>query len=130
MFNRIRQSRATKACAVLMTAAVFSLSTAITTYGGMVPSQLQSPGVESASQRQADMQTIQKALESKLVINRLAKLGYSAAEAQARLDRLSDEQISTAAMQIDQVETGGVAGLLVAGLLVVLILVLLDEVDL
>ena len=77
---------------------------------------------QQISTRSADLQTIQKTLESKILGERLHAMGLSDAEIQTRLSRLSDEQVHQLASQIHAVHPAG--GLLI-GILVVVVLVLL-----
>ena len=89
------------------------------------------PSDQSASffSRQEDMSTIQKALEQKLVRERLKDLGYTEEEIQARLDRLSDAEIHSFAAQLDSLTPAGdgvgiVIALLLIAILVIVILML------
>ena len=76
--------------------------------------------------RNQDTQTIQKALENKIVKQRLQDLGYSEKEIQERLNQLSDEEVHSLAMQIDSLSQGGILGLVIAVLvIVVLVLVIM-----
>jgi hypothetical protein len=81
----------------------------------------------SSLSRQEDMATIQKALENKLVRERLKDLGYTEEEIQARLDRLSDAEVHSLASQLDSLMPAGgwevaLAVILLVAILVVLIL--------
>lgn len=80
--------------------------------------------------REKDLQTIQKTLESKVLRQRLHQLGLTDEEIQQRLSRMSDQQIHQMASQIRTVNPAGgmVIGLLVAILLVVLIIYLLKKI--
>jgi multidrug efflux pump subunit AcrB len=60
--------------------------------------------------RNQNIQTIQKALESKIVKQRLQDLGFSEEEIQERLNQLSDEEVHSLAMQIDSLSQGGILG--------------------
>ncbi len=76
--------------------------------------------------RAADLATLQKALEHKMVKERLANLGLTPDEVQTRLDRLSDQQLHNAARQLDNLKVGGDGGIgIVIGLLIIAILVVL-----
>ena len=88
-----------------------------------VPSD-QSP---SSISRQDDMATIQKALEQKLVKERLKDLGYTEEEIKARLDRLSDAEVQSLASQLDSLMPAGgwEAAVLVLVLVAILIVVIL-----
>jgi predicted PurR-regulated permease PerM len=83
----------------------------------------------SSSSRQNDMATIQKALEQKLVKERLKDLGYTEEEIKARLDRLSDTELHAFASQLNSLlpagdGTGVVIALLIIAILVIVILML------
>lgn len=83
----------------------------------------------SSNSRQSDMATIQRALEHKLVNERLKDLGYTDEEIKARLDRLSDTEIHSLAAQLDSLLPAGdglgvVIALLVIAILVIVILML------
>ena len=85
------------------------------------------PSDQSALSRQEDMATIQKALEQKLVRERLKDLGYTEEEINARLDRLSDAEVHSVASQLDSLLPAGgweaaVIVILLVAVLVVLIL--------
>jgi hypothetical protein len=53
------------------------------------------------------MATIQRALEQKLVNERLKDLGYTDDEIKARLDRLSDAEVHGLASQLDSLMPAG-----------------------
>jgi len=85
-----------------------------------------------ATSRQQDLATLQRALENKLVQERLKTLGYSDEEIKARLDQLSDTDLHNFATQIDALTAGGdglglVIALLVIIILVIIILKLMDK---
>lgn len=80
--------------------------------------------------RSQDIQTIKKALENKVVKQRLKDLGFSEKEIQERLNQLSDEEVHNLAMQIDTLSQGGILGVIIAVLIiVVLVLVILKLID-
>jgi hypothetical protein len=85
-----------------------------------------------ANSRQQDLATLQRALENKLVQERLKALGYSDKEINSRLDQLSDQDLHNFATQIDTLTAGGdglglVIALLVIVILVIIILKLMDK---
>ncbi|HVO84088.1 MAG TPA: PA2779 family protein [Syntrophobacteria bacterium] len=61
----------------------------------------------SSISRQEDMATIERALEQKLVRERLKDLGYTEEEIKARLDRLSDAEVHSLASQLDSLMPAG-----------------------
>jgi hypothetical protein len=78
------------------------------------------------SQRQTDINRIQRFLESEIVKKRLEMLGYSSKEIKQRLGSLSDEEIHQLASRIDQLRVAGDSGLgVIVTLLVIAILVVL-----
>jgi hypothetical protein len=80
--------------------------------------------------RNQDIQTIKKALENKIVRQRLQDLGFSEKEIQERLNQLSNEEVHNLAMQIDSLSQGGILGVIIAVLvIVVLVLVILKLID-
>jgi Family of unknown function (DUF6627) len=85
------------------------------------------PSEQSASSisRQEDMATIQKALEQKLVRERLKDLGYTEGEIKARLDELSDSEIHSLAIQMDTLMPAGDGFEVAVIILLVLVLVVL-----
>ncbi len=85
-----------------------------------------------AASRQQDLATLQRALENKLVQERLKALGYSDEEIKARLDQLSDQGRHNFATQIDTLTAGGdglglVIAILIIIILVIIILKLMDK---
>jgi hypothetical protein len=74
--------------------------------------------------RLADLQIIQRTLESKIVQQRLEDWGLTAEEVQARLGTMSDQDVHQVAMHIDSVMPGGELELIIV-LLVVAIIILL-----
>ena len=82
--------------------------------------------VEVYSPRQEDMNKVQRALESKIVQDKLGELGLTKDEATAKLDKLSDADLHQFAMNADSLNSGGDGGLgLLIGLLIIAILVVL-----
>jgi len=75
--------------------------------------------------RNADLEKIQKVLETKAIQGRLAQLGLTQEEIQKRFDQLSDEQIHQIVFQLDDLRVGKDALGIVIALLVIAILVVL-----
>lgn len=92
-----------------------------------------SPSVAVAlSDRAADLGSIQKVLETKMVRERLVQFGFTPDEVRARLERLDDRQLHGLAMRLDELKTGGdalgiIIALLVIAILVVILLQLTDH---
>ena len=103
---------------------MFILGIAPRVEAGMAPSEV----INSAINRAQDMDTIQRLIESKLVRERLEKLGFTADEVKSRLERLSDQQLHELAQDLDNIKVAGNDGLgiviaiLVIGILVVILL--------
>ena len=90
---------------------------------GLAPSRL-SGTTEITSTRDADVQVIERALEHKLVAQKLHDYGVSPAEVRARLDRLSDADVHQLATASKGLPSGGDGlGTLIA-ILVIIILVI------
>jgi len=77
--------------------------------------------------RAADLAKIQKALESKALQQRLMDYGLSPANALAKINGLSDEQVHQFAANIDALQAGGMRDrdLILILLLIILIVVLI-----
>lgn len=76
--------------------------------------------------RAADLAKIQKVLEAKMVGQRLKDLGFSPDEVQARLGRLSDQQLHELALKLDELKVGGDGlGILIALLVIAILVVIL-----
>ncbi|MDA8106372.1 MAG: PA2779 family protein [Nitrospiraceae bacterium] len=75
--------------------------------------------------RAADLATVQKTLELKMVKERLAELGFTHEEIQSRLTQLSDQQLHRTAQQLDGLKVGGDGLGVVIAILVIAILVVL-----
>lgn len=90
------------------------------------------PSTESQSEliRDQDIQIIKKALENKVITQRLQDLGFSDQEIQKRMDQLSDQEVHDLAVQIDSVSQGGILGVVIAVLvIVILVLVIMKLMD-
>lgn len=85
------------------------------------------PSTESQSEliRDQDIQIIKKALENKVITQRLQDLGFSDQEIQKRMDQLSDQEVHDLAVQIDSVNQGGIFGVVIAVLVIVLLVVVI-----
>jgi len=90
----------------------------------LIPTGVAATNSAPSPQRIEDMQKIQRVLESKVLQDRLHKLGMNEQQINDKLSRLSDAQVHVFASRVDKVTSGGFAGLLI-GLLVLGILVLL-----
>ena len=105
-----------------MVIAMFLLGIIPRVDAGFSPSELYN---DSPAGRHFDLQKIQKALESKMVMERLRALGFSPDEIRVKLDQLDDKQVHQMAQKIDQLNVGGDGGEVVIAILLIAILVVL-----
>lgn len=120
--------RALRHIAMVMVAVMGLLSFVPRVEAAFVPNA----GVMAGEQRASDLTSVQKALENKMVSERLQALGYSQAEVEQRMSMLSDAELHDLAKKIDNLTHGGdgfgfVIAILVVILLVVLILHFADR---
>ncbi len=81
---------------------------------------------KALTQRQTDINKLQRFLESEIVSKRLQMLGYNTQEIKQKLNSLSDEELHQFASRIDQLRVAGDSGLgVIVTLLVIAILVVL-----
>ncbi|MHB8845697.1 MAG: PA2779 family protein [Nitrospirota bacterium] len=103
---------------------------AITTFAGpaeamfvaSAPGQDASAPAAAPADRAADLARVQTALESKVIQQTLMDYGLSPEETMARMNKLSDEQISQFASHTESLQAGGDGGV---SLLLILLIVLL-----
>jgi len=91
-------------------------------YAGLSPSEV--IGL-SRVDRSTDLVKIQKILETKMIRERLEKLGFSQNEIQKRLGQLSDQQIHQLALTLDELKVGGNGEVVIIILLAVVLAVVL-----
>ena len=121
--EQIRQWRALRHVAVLMLVSFGILSFAPRVDAAYVSNyDMLSSTIEN---KDADMDTIQQTLESKMVVERLEALGYSKEEISDRLAMLTPEERHDLATRIDSLQSGQGAWGIVIGVLVVVLIVLL-----
>lgn len=101
--------------------AMFLVGIAPRVEAGFVPSEIIAL---KEVDRKADAEKVQRFLETKIVRDRLEKLGFTHEEINSRLSQMSDQQLHQVAQQIDELKVGGDVGFVV-GLLVIVILVIL-----
>ncbi len=79
--------------------------------------------------RQADLDIIQRTLESNIVKQRLMDLGLSSEDTMTQISRLSDEQVHQLAENLDSLQAGadGGVGVLIFLVLVAIIVVVILE---
>jgi hypothetical protein len=83
---------------------------------------------QAAPARQTDMITIQKALESSVVKQRLMDYGFSSEEAMTRINKLTDKEINQLAENLDSLQAGadGVDVLIFLVLVAIIVVVILE----
>ena len=92
---------------------------------GFSPSQIMQ---DAQIDRNYDMEKIQTVTESKMIKDRLEKLGFSSDEVRSRLDRLSNQQVHQLALQLDDIKIGGDGlGILIALLVIAILVVVLIQ---
>jgi hypothetical protein len=97
------------------------------------PHQEISGAAPASAVRTADIARIEKALESKVVRQKLLDYGLSPEQAMARVDTLSDEQLRQLATHSESLQAGGddgvdiLVGVLVVAILVVVLVYLLQH---
>ncbi|MEE4607735.1 MAG: PA2779 family protein [Desulfobacteraceae bacterium] len=98
---------------------------------GLMGSSL-SAGAQADSVRMFEIDKIQKALEQRIVADKLAACGMDPAEIKSKLSQMSDDQVHMLAQASENVLAGGngigvVIGVLVIILLVIVIMKLLNK---
>lgn len=82
-----------------------------------------SGNLAGASTRAADMDKIQRVLESKLVAQKLQQAGLSMPEVKSRMEKLSDQELHSFAKQVDTLYPGGDLGVIIAILVIAILVV-------
>lgn len=91
----------------------------------LAPTSPEATAAGSETDRVADLQKVQRVLESKIIQQRLEDFGLTPEEINARLNGLSNAQLHQTAAQIDALIPGGDMGIIGTVLVVVLIIILL-----
>lgn len=103
--------------------AMFVIAVAPRAEAGFAPSALLSA---TPADRAVDLDKVRRALEDKMVRERLEQFGLTAGEIDDRLSLISDEQLHQLALQIDELRVGGdAAGVIIAILVIILLVVLI-----
>jgi hypothetical protein len=104
--------------------AVFLIGIAPRVDAGFVPSEIIN---YNGYERSADIEKIQKVIETKIISERLKQLGLNKEEIYLRLEQLSDRQLHNLAMQIDDLKVGqgDVFGVIIALLVIAILVVVL-----
>jgi hypothetical protein len=108
-----------RCCVVLISLALINLGTPVVASAGIIGTQT----VIEASQRDADLATIQAGLERAEVRQQFAALGVDANLVEARLATLTDAEVATLADRMEQMPAGGDL-LAVIGVVFVILLIL------
>jgi hypothetical protein len=107
-----------------LTVAFLVLSCASSAPAMFIPSP---DGGNGTGHREADLQRIQKLLESNIIRDKLSQFGLTPKEIEDRLHQLDDEQVHQIASQIDSLETGGDAEWVIIIVLLALLTFLILE---
>ena len=92
---------------------------------GFSPSQVI---LDAQTDRDYDIAKIQTVIETKMIKDRLEKLGFSNEEVRSRLDRFSDQQVHQLALQLDDIKVGGDGlGVIIALLIIAILVVVLIQ---
>jgi hypothetical protein len=105
---------------VVLTMSTLNFSPAM---AGLAPSRT-SGATTIASARDADMLVAQRALENKIVAQKLRDYGVATADAQLKLASMSDQDLHTLASASKGLPSGGDGTGAIIGILVVIILVI------
>lgn len=109
---------------VMMTFTPVSLISA-SVNAATVDSQMISPGENASTKREIDEIRVRRALENKIVAEKLLSHGLNPEEVTLKLNQMSDEQVHQMASLADRIPAGGDAGLgIVITILVIVALVL------
>jgi len=107
--------------------AMFILGITPRVEAGFSPSQIMQ---DAQTDRNYDAAKIQTVLETKMIKDRLEKLGFSNEEVRSRLDRLSNQQVHQLALQLDDIKVGGDGfGVVIALLIIAILVVVLIQIS-
>ena len=102
--------------------AMFIIGIAPKTEAGFSPSTM----INADFDRDTDLAKVRQVIETKMVKERLEKMGFSGDEIASRLNQLSDRQLHQVAQNLDDLKVGGDSALgVIIALLVIAILVIL-----
>ncbi len=89
------------------------------------PGEMAPAGQHVSADRAKDLASVQAALESRIIRQKLVDYGLSPDEAMARVNALSDQQLHELAAHTDAVQAGADPGDFLVGLVVVAVLVVI-----
>jgi hypothetical protein len=118
----MRNEPITKLLSLYLVFALFLLTIPAQSWAMLIPAN------QALPDRQAELSSIQKTLESTAVKQRLMDLGLSTEEALARINMLSDEQTHTLAANLDSLQAGadGVGALVFVLVVAIVVVVILE----
>ncbi len=119
----MRKSQYMKALSLYLVFAMFLLTMPVQGWAMFIPSS------QTTNVRQADLDIIQRTLESNIVKQRLIDLGLSSEDTMAQISRLSDEQVHQLAENLDSLQAGaddGVGVLIFLVLVAIIVVVILE----
>lgn len=127
MITKFRKPTLALLVALMMALLVTSPATA-----AMVQSRISSQQADHERMQSKDLETIQRALETKLVQEKLSAYGLTQEEINLKLQSMTDQQRHLLAQASEKVLAGGdgigaVIGILIIVLLVIIILKLFDK---
>ncbi len=112
-----------------LVAAMFIIAIVPRVEAGFSPSEIidMQSALTEKTDREADLEKIQKVIETKAVSKRLKALGFSQEEINKRLANLSDRQLHQLALKIDDLKVGGndALGVIIALLIIAILVVFL-----
>lgn len=120
--NRMKTRTVAKVLCCYLAVALLAIGIAEKSYAGFSPSEVMAL---SPFERTVDLEKIQTVLETRVVSEKLAELGFTKEEIQTKLDQLSDQQLHQVALRVDELKVGGDAGGFIIGVLVIAVLVVL-----
>src|SRR5918911_1419123 len=91
--------------------------------GALVGSQMILPDGEKLSVREVNVEKIRRALENKVVAEKLKSYGLSKEEVMTKIEKMNNDQVHQLAALSDRIPAGGDAGWVI-GILVIVVLVL------
>ncbi len=120
--SRLKNRTIAKGLIWYLAAAILVIGIAEKSYAGFSTSEVINL---SPVERSADLMKIRTALETKVVSEKLAQLGFNKNEIQTKLNNLSDQQLHKIALKADELRVAGDGAGIVIALLVIAILVVL-----
>ena len=96
-----------------------------TAQAAMTDSQMIAPGENASTLREINEKKVKRALENKIVAEKLMSHGLTAEEVSEKIDEMSDEQVHQIASLSDKIPAGGDTTGVIIAILVIVALVLL-----